>query len=151
MYYIFNANGSCVSVCNSKPNIADLATRNEMAIESQEHYDIKRIRLEANAIVVINLTAEQHREQIKQTLLRAVDNYLDGTVQQRGYDNIAKCVTYEGDIDPIFNAEGTAAKQWRSKVYRTCYNILAEVEAGLRGIPTVEELIAELPKIEWGD
>ena len=95
------------------------------------------------------LTAEQQKEKIKKTLLKAVDDYMDKTVQARGYDNIAKCVTYEGDIDPIFNREGTMAKQWRSKVYRTCYNILAEVEGGQREVPTAEELIAELPKIEW--
>ena len=95
------------------------------------------------------LTADQEKAKIKATLLKAVDDYMDRTVQARGYDNIAKCVTYEGDIDPIFNREGTAAKQWRSRVYRTCYNILDGIEAGYRPVPTVEELIAELPKIEW--
>lgn len=97
------------------------------------------------------LTEEQQKELIKKTLLKAVDDYMDRTVQERGYDNIAKCVTYEGDIDPIFNREGTMAKQWRSKVYRTCYNILAGVEAGYRPVPTEAELLAELPKIDWGD
>ena len=95
------------------------------------------------------LTAEQEKAKIKATLLKAVDDYMDKTVQERGYDNIAKCVTYEGDIDEIFNREGTAAKQWRSRVYRKLYNVLAEVEAGSRGIPTEAELLAELPKIEW--
>ena len=95
--------------------------------------------------------AEEQKFQIKKTLLDAVDEYIDKTVQARGYDNIAKCVTYEGDIDPIFNREGTMAKQWRSKVYRTCYNILAGVEAGYRPIPTVAELLDELPRIDWGD
>lgn len=97
------------------------------------------------------LTQEQQLAKIKKERLKAVDDYMDRTVQERGYDNIAKCVTYEGDIDPIFNREGTMAKQWRSKVYRTCYNILTGVEAGYRPIPTVEELLDELPKIDWGD
>ena len=97
------------------------------------------------------LTQEQQLARIKKERLKAVDDYMDRTVQERGYDNIAKCVTYEGDIDPIFNREGTMAKQWRSKVYRTCYNILAGVEAGDRPIPTEAELLAELPKIDWGD
>lgn len=96
------------------------------------------------------ITEEQRKAAIKATLLKAVDDYMDKTVQERGYDNIAKCVTYEGDEDPIFNAEGTAAKKWRSKVYRKCYGILAEVENGIRPIPTEEELIAELPIIDWG-
>lgn len=86
---------------------------------------------------------------IKTQLLFTVDTLLDSEVQKHGYDNIAKCATYEGDEDPIFNAEGTAAKKWRSKVYRKCYDILAQVEAGERGIPTADELIAELPKLEW--
>ena len=94
-------------------------------------------------------TEAEIKEQTKQHLLQAVDAYMDKTVQDRGYDNIAKCVTYEGDIDPIFNAEGTAAKQWRSKVYRRCYEILAEVEAGIRPVPTKDELIAELPILDW--
>lgn len=95
------------------------------------------------------LTPEQQLAKIKKERLKAVDDYMDRTVQERGYDNIAKCVTYEGDIDETFNREGTLAKQWRSKVYRKCYDILAEVEAGLRDVPTAEELIAELPKLEW--
>lgn len=95
------------------------------------------------------ITDEQRKASIKATLLKAVDNYMDKTVQERGYDNIAKCVTYEGDEDPIFNAEGTAAKKWRSRVYRKLYNVLAEVESGVRPIPTEKELIAELPVIEW--
>lgn len=101
--------------------------------------------------VIIPPTAEETFKATKNALLKTVDDLLDSTVQERGYDNIAKCVTYEGDIDPIFNREGTAAKQWRSKVYRTCYNILAGVEAGYRPIPTEAELLAELPKIDWGD
>ena len=107
------------------------------------------ISQEAPKRPIVELTAEQQKAKIKKTLLKAVDDYMDKTVRERGYDNIAKCVTYAGDEDPIFNREGTAAKKWRSKVYRKCYSILAEVEAGEREIPTVEELIAELPVIEW--
>lgn len=95
--------------------------------------------------------ANEQKAQIKKILIEVVDEYMDGIVQQRGYDNIVKCVTYEGDDDETFNKEGTAAKKWRSKVYRTCYSILADVEAGCRAIPTAKEIIAELPKFEWGD
>ena len=105
----------------------------------------------APPIEPLPLTEAEIKERTKKRLLSAVDRYMDKTVQERGYDNIAKCVTYEGDIDPIFNREGTAAKQWRSKVYRTCYNILDSVECGYREIPTEAELLSELPKIDWGE
>lgn len=94
-------------------------------------------------------TEEEILAQTKQNLLMAVDHYLNSTVQERGYDNIVTCVTYENDIDEVFRAEGSAAKQWRSRVYRRCYEILDEVLSGQREIPTEEELIAELPVFNW--
>lgn len=96
-----------------------------------------------------DVAVEVQLASIKTQLLFTVDTLLDSEVQKHGYDNIAKCVTYEGDEDPVFNAEGTTAKKWRSKVYRKCYDILAQVESGERCIPTADELIAELPKLEW--
>lgn len=78
-----------------------------------------------------------------------VQAYMDSTAQTRGYDNIHTACSYVDDPDPIFATEGSACKQWRSRVWRKCYDILAEVKAGTRAIPTAEELIAELPKLEW--
>ena len=45
MFYIFNANNDCVSTIDSKPDMADLASRNETPIESNENYDISKIKL----------------------------------------------------------------------------------------------------------
>ena len=89
-------------------------------------------------------------EEIKASLLQAVDNYLNSTVQAKGYDSILSACSYAFDeTDEVFAEEGKKALAFRSGVYRTCYNILAEVEAGERDIPTEEELLAELPVLEW--
>lgn len=89
-------------------------------------------------------------EEIKQQYLAMVDNYLDETVKTRGYDNILSACSYaDDDTDKVFQAEGIACRKWRSLVYRQCLTILADVEAGKRHIPTEQELIAELPKLEW--
>ena len=89
-------------------------------------------------------------EEIKANLLSAVDNYLNTKVQQRGYDNILSACTYAFDTaDTTFAEEGKKCLSWRSLVYRKCYDILAEVNAGTREIPTEEELLAELPELEW--
>ena len=81
----------------------------------------------------------------------AIQNYLDTTAQERRYDNIFTAISYVNSTDEIFAREAKACLEWRDKVWRTCYNILDEVEAGLREIPTIEELMAELPVIEWND
>ena len=36
-------------------------------------------------------------------------------------------------------------------VWDKCWDILKEVKEGKRAIPTLEEVIAELPKLDWGD
>ena len=88
-------------------------------------------------------------EEIQAQLTAAVQAYMDSTAQTRGYDNIHTACSYANSTDHIFAAEGQACLQWRDKVWRKCYDILAEVQAGSRDIPTVEELIEELPVLEW--
>lgn len=96
---------------------------------------------------------EQTTEE-KQTLIQAqltvtVQSWMDKAVQARNYDNIHTACTYANSTDEIFKAEGKACIMWRDDVWRACYNILNEVLSGTREIPTAEELIAELPKLEW--
>lgn len=81
---------------------------------------------------------------------QAVETYMDKTAKTKGYDNIAKAITYYNSIDATFAAEARSLSKWRDKVWRKCYDILAEVKAGTRPIPAnVEEVIAELPEIMW--
>ena len=101
-------------------------------------------------IVGSNIASENlSEEEIQKMLTNAVQKHMDTTVQARGYDNIHTACTYANSTDQRFRAEGIACVAWRDNVWRTCYNILAEVKAGNRPIPTVVELIAELPVLEW--
>ena len=56
MYYIFNKEGNCVSSCDFEPNIDDLATRDEKAVESKITYqNIAALQLENKKIVEIEV------------------------------------------------------------------------------------------------
>lgn len=92
-----------------------------------------------------NLTSEETQK----VLTNAVQAYMDKTVQARGYDNIHTACSYANSTDAIFAREGCACVAWRDAVWRMCYNILEDVKLGIRKIPTVEELLNELPKLEW--
>lgn len=81
----------------------------------------------------------------------AVQAMLDAKARERGYDDIASAATYAGDPDPVFNAEGTACKAWRSQIWRQCYADLAKVRAGQMAQPTVEDFVASLPALTWPD
>ena len=94
-------------------------------------------------------TPEQMQVALQKQLTDAVQCYMDAKAKERNYDNILTACTYATDPNPKFAAEGQACVEWRSKVWASCYTILAEVLAGEREIPTPEELLAELPQLVW--
>jgi hypothetical protein len=83
-------------------------------------------------------------EQLKRRLVEAVQRTLDSEARTKGYDNIVSACSYAAAANP-FQAEGLAFLAWRSSVWAYCYQVLADVEAGIRPIPTEAELISELP------
>lgn len=82
-------------------------------------------------------------------LSHAAQSHLDRTARERNYDGILSCATYATSTNPQFAAEGLACVGWRDAVWAACYSIMADVMAGNRAVPTVDELAAELPGMEW--
>lgn len=86
---------------------------------------------------------------LQQRVIAGVQKRLDDFALSRGYDDIKSAVDYAGDEDAEFDKEGTYCKRMRSRHWRTCYQILGEVEAGVRSMPTFEDVMAQMPLLEW--
>lgn len=84
---------------------------------------------------------------IQKQLTDAVQRVLDNKAQELNYDSCLSVCSYIDTGVPKFDAEGKAFRAWRSAVWAKGYEILAEVQAGQREIPTEEELLAELPEL----
>ena len=98
----------------------------------------------------LNLTpADFGVEDLQKKYTKLVQNYMDKAVQTRGYDDVFTCISYVNSTDEIFKREAQAVLAWRDKVWRLCYDILAEINAGRRAVPSESELLAMLPKLEW--
>ena len=90
-------------------------------------------------------------EELQKLLTDGVQAYMDRKVQERNYDNVHTCVgTYLYSPIDKFRIEAEAVKDWVSYVWAKCYEILAEVKAGNREVPTLEEVVSELPELNWG-
>ena len=74
---------------------------------------------------------------------------LDVFAKTRGYDGILSAATYATSGDVEFSVEGQYAVDIRDSTWRKAYEILDEVTAGLRPLPTWEELAGELPALKW--
>lgn len=90
-------------------------------------------------------------EEILKGYENAVQAHLDATAQSRDYDNTYTCLSYLSSTDEIWNRESNAFNAWRDSVWRKCHEILNAVMAGAIEPPTVEELISQLPEIDWND
>jgi len=98
MYYIFNENGDCVASCNYGPDAADLASRNETAVVSEESYDISKIKLVNGAI--IEVIKEPTLDELKESKLSEIDIWTEREITG-GF--VSECsgetVTYDSDRD----------------------------------------------------
>ena len=79
----------------------------------------------------------------------AVQKHLDVFARTRGYDGILSAATYATSTVPKFAAEGQYAVEARDATWAKCYEVLAAVEAGSSPMPTLDELLAELPVLTW--
>ena len=93
-------------------------------------------------------TPAEIASQIQTELTNAVQAHMDNTAKLKGYDGILSAASYAAlPVGEPFQAEGVAYALWRSAVWVKCYEILAQVQTGTRGVPTVDELLAELPEV----
>lgn len=73
-----------------------------------------------------------------------VQDHLDAQAKLSGYDSIHTAAIRAGYPGP-YQVEGIKFATWMDNVWVFCYAVLANVQAGTRSIPSLAELIAELP------
>lgn len=88
-------------------------------------------------------------EQMIAAVQQAVQQRLDDFARTRAYDGILSAATYATSAVPKFAAEGQYAVQARDATWAACYQIMADVQAGTRAMPSVEQVLSELPTLEW--
>ena len=119
--------------------VAEWCNENNALIEDKgEYYEV---------VAIPEPTVEELQAQMQKQLTDAVQHVLDAKAQELNYDSCLSVCSYIDTGVARFDAEGKAFRAWRSAVWAKGYEILAQVQAGEREIPTEEELIAELPEL----
>lgn len=146
LYVRYNDDGSIWGVSNAPFKDAQPVERDAVVLIDGVWYDADK----APTITPEQQAAKQQAA-MQAEFTEAVQQRLDAFAQTRGYDGIMSAASYATSTDPQFHAEGERAVALRDTTWRTCYGILADVLAGKREIPTLEEVFADLPALTWGD
>lgn len=79
----------------------------------------------------------------------AINNHVDKAARSRDYNDAATLAGYVSGTVPTWAGEAAAFVTWRDAVWSHALAELDKVLSGEREQPTVEALIAELPKLVW--
>lgn len=102
----------------------------------------------AREMQVVN-TADQPPS-LQEQIVTATQKRLDVFAQTRNYDDIKSASDYAGCSVPKFSVEGTYCRDIRAETWAKLYEMLAEVEAGTRPVPTgFADVEPELPALVW--
>uniref|UniRef100_A0A6H1ZEC4 Putative tail protein n=1 Tax=viral metagenome TaxID=1070528 RepID=A0A6H1ZEC4_9ZZZZ len=91
---------------------------------------------------------EPSPDDIERDLTAVLNRHLDAVAGQRRYDSRFTCSLRAGFPGP-FQEEGRVFAAWMDACNMAAYQLMADVKAGSRAVPTEAELIVALPVIEW--
>ena len=146
LYVRYNDEGSIWGVSNAPFKDAHPVERDAVVLIDGVWYDADKA-----PTITPEQQAAKEQAAIQAEFTQAIQERLDSFAQTRGYDGIMSAASYATSTDPIFRAEGEQAVALRDATWRACYSLLADVLAGNRETPTLEEVVAELPALTWAD
>lgn len=89
-------------------------------------------------------------EELQTEIVNATQQRLDGFARTRNYDGILSLCTYATSTVPKFQIEGQYGVDARDSTWAKLYEILDEVQAGIRPTPSgYADIEPELPVLQW--
>jgi hypothetical protein len=79
----------------------------------------------------------------------AIRNHVDAVAQAKNYDNAWSLAGYVSSTIPEWAEQAQVFVAWRDQVWSFALAEFAEIQAGTKPVPTIAELVASLPEIEW--
>jgi hypothetical protein len=144
------ANFGAVCVVFTNPPVVDTTTH--VLQEASPVYSSDNARWE-QVWDIRALTAEElqaRQQQLQSSIVGATQLRLDTFANTRNYDSILSAATYATSPTPKFQAEGAYAVDCRDTTWAALYQLMADVQAGVRPMPTsFAEIEPELPVLVW--
>ena len=110
----------------------------------------KRIVADASGRPILQDPPPPTTEQIMAEYVERTQKRLDDFARTRNYDGIMSACTYAASTVPKFRQEGQYCVTARDATWATLYQLLDEVKAGTRPVPSgFADIEPLLPVLEW--
>ena len=83
------------------------------------------------------------------TFTAAIRNHVDAVAQAKNYDNAWSLAGYASSTIPEWAEQAQTFVAWRDQVWLFALAEMQVIQAGDKPVPTVADLVASLPEIEW--
>lgn len=94
--------------------------------------------------------AEVKAKVLVDSIVQQVQLRLDTFAKTKNYDGILSACTYATSVNPKFKAEGQYCVEARDNTWAILYQILEDVQAGIRPAPSAyQDIEPELPILAW--
>ena len=117
--------------------------------------DEYRLVITDNHYKTVHISEEERQKEIAEQrftdIQTAVQAVLDRKAKEKNYDNGFAVASYALSTNDTFRSEAGKFIAWRDAVWAKCYQILDAYKAGEIEMPSVENVIAVLPELEWDD
>lgn len=80
---------------------------------------------------------------------REIREIIESKPLERGYDNLMTLTSYTTSSNVQWKAEADAFIAWRDSVFAYAYQTLADIQAELIPLPSLEDFMAGVPSLTW--
>lgn len=111
---------------------------------------LKKYSTPEEEAAAIQEDAEVKAKALSDSIVHQVQLRLDTFAKTKNYDGILSACTYATSVNPKFKAEGQYCVEARDNTWAILYQILEDVQAGIRPAPSdYQDIEPELPILAW--
>lgn len=119
--------------------------------EYTDEYGVMHTVQEQKQVAILKNTIEK-AQLLQETTIQATQQRLNSFARTRNYDNILSACSYATSSILKFKIEGQHCIEMRDRTWSKLYEILAEIQSGVRPTPSCyADIEVDLPVLTWPD